>query len=176
MEQAEFTEAVQPLILTLTELADTVHQVAEEQAARDAQRAKELADRVEEGRRAERRQARRMAAIGVLVVIVAAAVGVLLYSAFTGRTILRSVESVTGPAAQARNAAGTRDILARNAVETDCRSRRQQARVPAPDVAPRPPAGLTPAELAAYFERYSCVAQTDPSIYPGVKGEPSRGS
>lgn len=66
--------------------------------------------------------------------------------------------SVTGPEAQARSAAGTRDILLRNAIETDCRSRRQQVRLPAPDPA-RP-----------------CADQTDPSVYPGVTGQPERGS
>lgn len=69
---------------------------------------------------------------------------------------LALIESVTGPDAQKRQAAGTIDILRRNAEETDCRSRRQQVRLPAPD--PASP----------------CVAQTDPTIYPGVSGEPSK--
>lgn len=64
--------------------------------------------------------------------------------------------SVTGPDAQARSAAGTRDILQRNAIETDCRSRRQQVRLPAPDPA-RP-----------------CADQTPPDVYPGIAGQPSR--
>jgi hypothetical protein len=65
--------------------------------------------------------------------------------------------SVTGPEAQARQAAGTRDILLRNAIETDCRSRRQQVRLPAPD--PTRP----------------CADQTDESVYPGVAGTPPKG-
>lgn len=64
--------------------------------------------------------------------------------------------SVTGPEAAARSAAGTRDILQRNAVETDCRSRRQQVRLPAPDPA------------------LPCSEQTDPSVYPGIPGQPAR--
>ena len=43
-------------------------------------------------------------------------------------------------------------------VEIDCRSRRQQARIPAPPDPRRP-----------------CIEQTDASIYPGVSGTPSRG-
>jgi len=83
--------------------------------------------------------------------------------------------SVTGPEAQERQAAGTRLILFSNSVENDCRGRRQQARLPAPDVAPAPPPGLNPAQLAAYFDGYSCVHQTDPSVYPGVEGQPAKG-
>ncbi len=66
--------------------------------------------------------------------------------------------SVTGPEAQARSAAGTRDILLRNAIETDCRSRRQQVRLPAPEPG------------------RSCVDQTPADVYPGVAGEPTKGA
>lgn len=66
--------------------------------------------------------------------------------------------SVTGPDAQAKQAAGTIDILKRNAVELDCRSRRQQARLAAPDPA-RP-----------------CVDQTPADVFPGIDGSPTRGA
>lgn len=73
---------------------------------------------------------------------------------------LALIESVTGPDAVKRQAANTVELLKRNAIqsgeEIDCRGRRQQARIPAPD--PSMP----------------CVAQTDPAIYPGVAGQPSK--
>lgn len=68
-----------------------------------------------------------------------------------------AIKNATGPEAQARSAKSTIDILRRNAVETDCRSRRQQVRLPAPD--PSIP----------------CDQQTDASVYPGVLGQPARG-
>ncbi len=82
--------------------------------------------------------------------------------------VIAKINSVTGPEAQVRQAASTRDILARNAQETDCRNRRLSANLPAPAVAPPPPADVQPQELGAYFQKYSCANQTDPSIYPGV--------
>lgn len=69
---------------------------------------------------------------------------------------LALIESVTGPDAQRRQAANTIDVLKRNAEETDCRSRRQQVRLPAPE------------------STSTCVAQTPSDIYPGIAGEPSR--
>lgn len=77
---------------------------------------------------------------------------------------LSLIESVTGPAAQARQAASTRDILLRNAIETDCRHRRSHAGIPAPETAPP---NTKPEELAMF----SCTAQTPPDIYPSVPSQ-----
>ncbi len=174
MERADIAAALQPLVLTLTELAETVDGNSRLLIERDAERARELAERVKEGRAAEKRQERRshwQLGLLVLLFLVASILGVV---ALTNRTVLDKINSVTGPAAQARSAAATRTILLQNAAETDCRHRRAQVRLPAPDLAPPAPPTLTPAELAAWYARYSCVAQTDPSVYPGTAGQPSR--
>lgn len=67
-----------------------------------------------------------------------------------------AIKDATGPEARARSSAATVDALRRIAIETDCRSRRQQARIPAPD--PNVP----------------CDQQTDANIFPGIIGEPAR--
>lgn len=101
--------------------------------------------------KAERR--RTLRSWGTLALVI-----VMAWFGITNRTILDKIDGVTGPAAQARSAAQVKDILLRNAIETDCRSRRQQVRVPAPD--PAKP----------------CIVQTPLDIYPGTIGQPSKGT
>ncbi len=72
------------------------------------------------------------------------------------KTALDILLGATGPEARTRSAIATADVIRRNVIEGDCRMRRVQARLVAPD----PSA--------------SCESQTDSSIYPGVAGEPPR--
>lgn len=73
-----------------------------------------------------------------------------------------AIKNATGPDAQARSAAGLiqikKDVRKDTGEEIDCRSRRQQVRLPAP-ADPNIP----------------CKDQTDASVYPGVAGIPARG-
>lgn len=151
--------ALHELSVTLAKLGQSIDDMAADQLA------------------AERRRNRRSIATLACAVIIALAAGVLTYVAITNRTVLDKINAVTGPDAQDRQVAGTADILRRNAIETDCRSRRQQARLPAPQDAPPPPAEVkTGSDLLRYLNQYSCVAQTPADIYPGLAGQPSKGS
>lgn len=175
MEGEELSRLLEPLVGTLEDLTTGVTQMAHEVAVRDEATRVDLLERAEENRKATRQQARRTGVLGVLVALLLVGVGILCFSAITGRTILRTVESVTSPQARDQQAIGTADILRRNAIETDCRSRRQQVRLPAPQDAPPPPPEVkTASDLLRYLNHYSCVAQTDPSVYPGTPGEPSK--
>lgn len=83
-------------------------------------------------------------------------------NAKTGADNSELIKNATGEEAQARSAAALvqikKDVRVATGEEIDCRSRRQQARIPAPDNPDIP-----------------CKDQTDPSIYPGVEGLPARG-
>lgn len=125
---------------------------------------------------AERRRNRRSIATLACAVIIALAAGVLTYVAITNRTVLDKINAVTGPVALDRQAAATAAILRSNQIEGDCRSRRQQARLPAPQDAPFPPAGITTRDLSKFLAPYTCVAQTPADIYPGRAGEPVKGT
>ncbi len=67
-----------------------------------------------------------------------------------------AIKAATGPEARARSAAATTDVIRRNVIEGDCRMRRVQARISAPDPAT------------------SCESQTPANIYPGIDGQPLR--
>ena len=105
---------------------------------------------------------RRWQALAFVVLFAIGLGGTFIQSANNGKVIGRVestaedvekvvtvLESVTGPEAQQRNAAATKDVLTRNAIEVDCRFRRQHAGLSAPD--PGSP----------------CAAQTPPEVYPG---------
>ncbi len=68
-----------------------------------------------------------------------------------------AIKTATGPEAAARSVAAIQIIKEQITSESDCLSRRQQVRLPAPE-----------------NPKASCASQTDPSIYPGVVGQPSR--
>lgn len=158
MEPTELAVTLAPLTDVLAGLGETVAALADSQA------------------QAERRQTlRARILLGGLAVLIAIA-GSLGYISLTNRTVLAKINAVTGPKAVIAQQATSRSILLSNAVETDCRSRRQQARLPAPDTPPPPPASLPPSQLGAYFARYSCAAVTPPDVYPGVAGQPPRSS
>ncbi len=72
------------------------------------------------------------------------------------KTVLDSINAATGAEARTRSAIATADVIRRNVIEGDCRMRRVQARMPAPD------------------PNHSCESQTPEFIYPGIAGEPPR--
>ncbi len=72
------------------------------------------------------------------------------------KNILDSINAATGADARTRSAIATADVIRRNVIEGDCRMRRVQQRLPAPD------------------PNSSCESQTPESIYPGIMGEPPR--
>lgn len=108
--------------------------------------------------------------------VILACVAILAVMAITNRTVLNKINAVTGPTAQDHQAVSTAALLAANQRESDCLSRRQQARLPAPAPAPAPPPGIRAKDLPRFLAPYSCVAQTPHDVYPGVAGEPARPS
>ena len=72
------------------------------------------------------------------------------------RSTSEAIYAATGPEARAKSAIATTDVIRRNVIEGDCRMRRVQARMAAPDPAS------------------SCESQTPENIYPGIDGEPPR--
>lgn len=126
-----------------------------------------IANQIAEQRAAERKRNRRSWATLACAVI-------LVITAFTNRAILTKINAVTGSGARDRSAVSQANLLQLNNDEADCRSRRQQARLPAPAKPPPVPSGIKAAELGRFLAPYSCQAQTPPEVYPGVKGEPSR--
>jgi hypothetical protein len=163
----ELRAALGPLAEAIPQLTAAVHAMADEQTTRDAEVKKALTERAievqtalsvrgDEGREFERKQIKRTRVILAGMTLVVLGSGALTYNAITGRTILRNVQSVTSPTAVAQQQKATAALLSNFEIELDCRSRRQQARLPAPD--PSKP----------------CIAQTDPSVFPGVLGQPGR--
>lgn len=72
------------------------------------------------------------------------------------KSVIDSINAATGADARARSAIATTEVIRRNVIEGDCRMRRVQARMAAPDPAA------------------SCESQTPANIYPGLDGEPPR--
>lgn len=144
------TDPLRQLAAALTTVAASVDAMARDQRA------------------AERRRNWRSAGMAIAMCI-------LLFIALTNRTVLDKINGVTGPTAIDRQAVNTASLLAGSQRETDCLSRRQQARLPAPLSAPQPPPGIRARDLAVFLAPYSCAAQTPEDVYPGVKGEPPRG-
>lgn len=79
--------------------------------------------------------------------------------------ILTTVESITNPNGELyrQSQLRTRAILQDNAIENDCRNRRRNA-------------GLTAPEVGTPSAPKSCVSQTPPEIYPGPTTTVSGGS
>lgn len=69
----------------------------------------------------------------------------------------QAIQRATSPEAQARSSANIAGYLTRLSIENDCRSRRQQARMAAPEPG------------------RACDQQTPADIYPGIAGVPARG-
>lgn len=104
--------------------------------------------------------------VGVVMVVLLAVVASnqqdLQDIAEVNRSNGEAIKNATGPEAQKRSADGLvnikNDVRKDGGEEIDCRSRRQQARIPAP---PNP--------------NIPCKDQTDASIYPGILNSPARG-
>ncbi len=156
MELADIAAALQPLINTLNTLARTVDDNSRLLVERDAARAEELRQRIEESRSSEKRQARRSHWTLGIATLVLVLVGLQTYNSFLNRSILREVQSVTSDSARESGREATQDLLAGLLAEGSCDSRRQQARLPAVDPG-------------------TCRKNTPPEVYPGVAGQPARG-
>ena len=102
-------------------------------------------------------QLRRFNYFVLVVLVVLIVLGAWNRSTMTNTNdIIETVESITNPNGELykQSQLRTRGILQENAIENDCRNRRRNAGLPAPDTgtpqAPKP-----------------CVGQTPPEIYPG---------